>query len=205
MAKLAETMGLGPSSLVLDVGGTAAIWEQSPVKPRIVFLNHPRAKDEIGSSTCVVHGDGASLPFPDGAFDLVFSNSVIEHIEDSSQRRAFAREIARVGKRYWVQTPNRGFPVEMHLWMPLLHWFPRGGWQRPLLPWCSLWFMLSDPTVDRADYYFDHYLKSLRLLTASEVRALFPGAAILRERFCGWTKSLIACTPRAASGSASRS
>ena len=74
-------------------------------------------------------GDGRALPFRDEAFDVVFSNSVIEHVGDAASQRRFAREVARVGRAYWVQTPNRWFPVEQHLLTPLVHWLPK-SWQR---------------------------------------------------------------------------
>ncbi len=70
----------------------------------------------------------ASLPFADQSFDLVFSNSVIEHVGSRDTQARFASEIARVGKLFWLQTPNRYFPIEQHLWTPLVHWLPR-RWQ----------------------------------------------------------------------------
>ncbi|HEV2448400.1 MAG TPA: methyltransferase domain-containing protein, partial [Candidatus Sulfopaludibacter sp.] len=136
-------------------------------------------------------GDGRALPFRDGAFDVVFSNSVIEHVGDGESQRRFAREVARVGRGYWVQTPNRWFPVEQHLFTPLVHWLPR-RWQRAIVPRCNLWCLLVRVTPDRRRFYIEHYLSDVRLLSAGEVRDLFPGASVIRERVCGWTKSLVA-------------
>jgi Methyltransferase domain len=105
MALLARTVRLTREMRVLDVGGTVDIWRLAPVMPRLVLLNQARARYEIGAGEAVVLGDGASLPFADRSFDLVFSNSVIEHVGGRAEQARFAREIARVGKQYWVQTP----------------------------------------------------------------------------------------------------
>jgi SAM-dependent methyltransferase len=72
------------------------------------------------------------LPFEDGAFDLAYSNSLIEHLPPAT-RRAFAEEVKRVARRWWVQTPAFGFPLEPHALLPAAHWLPaairRGYWR----------------------------------------------------------------------------
>jgi len=122
---------------------------------------------------------------------VVFSNSVIEHVGDLASQRQFAREVARVGRAYWVETPNRWFPVEQHLLTPFIHWLPR-RWQRALVPRFNWWRVLVPLPADRRDFYIDHYLRDVRLLGAGELRALFPEARILRERVLGVAKSLVA-------------
>jgi hypothetical protein len=191
MAQLAARAGLTRETRVLDVGGTAGIWRLAPVMPRVVFLNHERAQHEIGPAEAVVLGDGTSLPFRDRSFDLVFSNSVIEHVGSREQQARFAAEIARVGKSYWVQTPNRYFPIEQHLWTPLIHWLPR-RWQARIVRKISVWSWLTDYTAEQREFFVNHYLDSVRLLAPSDLQALFPHATVLRERFLGWTKSLVA-------------
>jgi len=54
----------------------------------------------------------------DGEFDLVFSNSVIEHVGDFERMRQFVHEARRVAKSYWIQTPSKWFPIEPHCGMP---------------------------------------------------------------------------------------
>src|ERR1017187_2845994 len=93
-------------------------WDMLAVRPRVTLLNPPRTKAELAGASWWVAGDGRAVPFRDAAFDVVFSNSVIEHVGDAQSQRAFAREVARVGRAYWVQTPNRWFPVEQHLLTP---------------------------------------------------------------------------------------
>jgi SAM-dependent methyltransferase len=67
---------------------------------------------------------GAPLPFADGAFDVAHSNAVLEHVGGPDARRAFVRELLRVGRRLFLTVPNRWFPVEHHTALPLLHFHP---------------------------------------------------------------------------------
>jgi len=176
---------------ILDIGGTPECWELIPEPPRVTLLNTPRAKDDLRGAATWVAGDGRALPFRDGAFDIVFSNSVIEHVGDAASQQRFAREVARVGRSYWVQTPNRWFPVEQHLFTPVVHWLPK-SWQRAIVPRFTVWDAVMRLSPDRRQFYLEHYLSEVKLLGAAELRGLFPAARIVRERFCGWTKSLIA-------------
>jgi SAM-dependent methyltransferase len=125
-----------------------------------------------------LRADARALPFADGEFEIAFSNSVIEHIVDAADRARYAAEVRRVGRRYFVQTPNRGFPVEPHALLPLVHLLPPSLGRR-------LW---------RFGVSTDPY-ESARLLGARELRRLFPDAAIVRERVGPLTKSLVAAGP----------
>ena len=199
MQRFARECSVTSETRILDIGGTPDCWSLLTVRPRLVLLNTPRAKDDLASAADWVAGDGRALPFRDRSFDLVFSNSVIEHVGDAASQRRFAGEVARVGRAYWVQTPNRWFPVEQHLFTPLVHWLPR-AWQRALVPRLNLWSLLVPVSPDRRRFYIDHYLSDVRLLGLSEFRALFPGARVIRERFLGLTKSFIALSQGDESG-----
>jgi hypothetical protein len=194
MQRFARELHITAETRVLDVGGTPETWDMLAVRPRVTLLNTPRTRTELAAASCWVAGDGRALPFRDAAFDVVFSNSVIEHVGDADSQRRFAREVARVGRAYWVQTPNRWFPVEQHLLTPLVHWLPK-RWQRWIVPRFTVWSALVRPAPDRREFYVAHYLEDVRLLGASEFAALFPGARLIRERVCGWTKSLVAMRP----------
>jgi SAM-dependent methyltransferase len=63
------------------------------------------------------------LPFEDGAFDLAYCSSVVEHVEPSRRAR-FAAELRRVARGWYVQTPAFSFPVEPHALLPFAHWLP---------------------------------------------------------------------------------
>ena len=88
-----------------------------------------------------VRADAAGgLPFADGEFDLVYCSSVIEHVPPP-RRPAFAAEIRRVGRGWFVQSPAFSFPIEPHSLLPVAHWLPvalrrrywrlgaAGGWE----------------------------------------------------------------------------
>ncbi len=191
MERFAREFAIGPHSTVLDIGGTPECWRLLPVQPRVVLLNIPSSIVAPEGPEIRVAGDGCRLPFRDGAFDIVFSNSVIEHVGSRSRQEDFAREAARVGRAYWIQTPNLWFPVEQHLFTPFIHWLPK-PLQRAVVPRFNLWRALSRVTPDRREFYIRHFLQDIRLIGAAEMRRLFPGARIVRERFLGLAKSLIA-------------
>ena len=71
-----------------------------------------------------VQADACALPFEAGAFDIVFSNAVIEHVGGRERQRKLVSEAIRVGRRVFITTPNRRFPVEVHTSLPLVHWLP---------------------------------------------------------------------------------
>jgi len=191
MRRFARDFTLNSETRILDVGGTPSNWSLLLVQPRITFLNLLRARETIDDGFTWVAADGRALPFRDHAFDIVFSNSVIEHVGDFQSQRKFAAEVVRVGVRCYVQTPNRWFPVETHLLTPLVHFLPR-RWQYFVVPRCNVWSHLSGVDGERKQYYLQHYLNDIRLLDARGMRELFPAALLVRERFLGFTKSLIA-------------
>lgn len=191
MRNFAALFGVTESTRILDVGGTPSNWLLLDVRPRVTLLNMPRAREEAWPGFTLVAADGCQLPFGNQSFDIVFSNSVIEHVGSPEAQRRFASEIQRVARRYWVQTPNRWFPLEPHLLTPFLHYLPR-AWQAPLARRWTVWDAVERPTPDRRAFYIEHYLRDIRLLAASDMAALFPGACIRRERSLGLTKSLIA-------------
>jgi SAM-dependent methyltransferase len=129
--------------------------------------------------------DGCRLPFRDGEFDVVFSNSVIEHVGDWYAQRRFAAECRRVGQRHYIQTPDWWFPIEPHLLTPFVHWFPAHV-RRRLVPFALR--ALVDPGVREHPAEYSRIV----LLTARQMETLFPDARIFHERFCGLSKSLIA-------------
>lgn len=191
MREFVACFGVTQETTILDVGGTPANWLLAGVQPRVTLLNTPRGQERGQGGFTFVSGDGRALPFRDRSFEIVFSNSVIEHVGSRDDQRRFADEVRRVGTRYWVQTPNRWFPLEQHLLTPFVHWLPR-NWQREVVSNWTVWDWIERPSPDRREFYIRHYLEDVRLLSARELGKLLPDAEIVRERKLGWTKSIIA-------------
>jgi Methyltransferase domain len=191
MQQFAWRLGVTDSTRILDVGGTPMNWRLIDARPRVTLANMPGAcEPHEAPEFDWLFADGCRLPFRDGAFDIVFSNSVIEHVGTPDQQRAFANEVRRVGQCYWVQTPNWWYPVEPHLWTPFLHYLPR-AWQPPIVRRGAVWGVIERPSEERRRFYVEHYLRDIRLLAAPRMRQLFPDGELLRERHIGLTKSLV--------------
>ena len=190
MARFQRLLQIDENTRILDVGGTPGNWSLLAVRPQVTILNLPRAIEARGALTWIF-ADGCQLPFRDRSFDVVFSNSVIEHLGDPLRHEQYAKEIARVGVRYFVQTPNRWFPVEPHLLTPLIHFLPR-RWQQAMIEKFTIWEWIARPEPAERAFYLEHYLRDIQLLDGRAMRRLFPDARLIRERFLGLTKSLIA-------------
>ena len=122
----------------------------------------------------------APLPFADREFDIVFSNAVVEHAGSRAQQRSFVAEALRVAQHFFITTPNRWFPVEMHTALPALHYLPAPLYRRLL-------------AAIGQDYWASE--AHLNLLDAGALRALFaPGTPvdISRVRLGGIVSNLIA-------------
>jgi ubiquinone/menaquinone biosynthesis C-methylase UbiE len=184
MKRFVERFAITGQTTVLDMGGGAFNWTLLPVRPKVTILDVYDHGNKAGWATYVV-GDGCHTDFPDAAFDVVFSNSVIEHVGGIERQRQFAHECMRCGRGFFVQTPNKWFPVDTHTLMPFAHWLPQKVFRKLIRFSPRFVFFTPDPG-DLAD--FSH----MRLLSARDLKELFPGAEIIKERFCGITKSLIA-------------
>lgn len=182
---------LTPRTRVLDVGGSSQIWDFVTVRPSLTIVNLPSAVDAERRDEHHVAANGCLLPFRDGSFDIVFSNSVIEHVGSAANQQRFAAEIARVGRCYWVQTPNRLAPFEMHVMLPFVHLLPK-HWQFAVIRKFTPWELLAHPTEDQKEHFYNHVVHDLRLLDEPDLRRLFPGAQIMNERVLGLPKSLLA-------------
>jgi SAM-dependent methyltransferase len=142
--------------------------------------------------------EGERLPFADGAFDVVISNSVIEHVtlpkeeclrtdlseaywkaRSASAQAWFAKEISRVCHGYFVQTPHKHFPIDLHLWLPLTNWMPHRAVNRLIRYTDRFWIK----QVGIADW---------NLLGTEDMRRLFPDCRIHVEKVWGLPKSIIA-------------
>jgi 2-polyprenyl-3-methyl-5-hydroxy-6-metoxy-1,4-benzoquinol methylase len=171
---------VGPHDSIVDIGagrgGALAVFNDVNPITEVDVRPYPEAVRRPNIS--FVRADGCDLPFPDDEFDVAFSNSVIEHVPPERQA-LFAAEIRRVAHRYFVQTPNKWFLIEPHYQVPLFQFLPRRC-QRFLNGHFSLGWQKRG------------HWEEITLLSARDVRRLFPDAEIHRERLFGLTKSLMA-------------
>lgn len=119
------------------------------------------------------------LEFGDGTFDLVFCSAVLEHVGNKQKQRRFIAEILRVGKAFFLTTPNRWLPLDFHTLLPLLHWLPQSQHQQILSLLGKLFWASTD---------------NLNLLSANRLRQHFPVSqlvAIEPARLFGWPSKLI--------------
>ena len=181
LALFLEVMGPTRATTVLEVGvdevslGDAGgqsgctthnlLEERYPWPERLTALGlHDGARfRERYPQIAYVQGDACALPFADGAFDVVHSNAVIEHVGGRERQEAFVREAVRVGRRVFVTTPNRWFPIEVHTRLPLVHWLPEG------------------PAGRAYDLAGKSWARENRLLGPSDLRVLFPGPVEIRN------------------------
>jgi hypothetical protein len=183
-----------PSShSLLDIGGYPYNWTgYPPCAKRLEVFNLDRfdlpADFASRYHASAAQGDACQLGYADGEFDIVFSNSVIEHVGTWDRQVAFASEARRVGRALWVQTPAREFFIEPHYLAPFIHWLPAGT-RRHLARWFTPWGWLTKPSRQQVEAR----LKEIRLISFQEMKSLFPDCQILREKFLGLlTKSYIA-------------
>jgi Methyltransferase domain len=175
-----------PAASVLDIGGTSQTWTTESESERgfPVTLVNIRKYDPVEDCRFTMsQGDATQLPFKDEAFDVAFSNSVIEHVGSWEKQQQFAQEARRVARRLWIQTPARSFPIEAHLLAPYIQYLPKRV-QHSLARLTPRGLMTPDVVHEIID--------EVRLLTYKELQQLFPDCQILRERFLGMTKSYIA-------------
>jgi len=184
--------GRGRPTKLLDVGGTQEFWIMmsggAPPDVHVTLLNLQPTRVSRPDFEAV-EGDARDLSrYADKAFDIVFSNSVIEHLgPDFNDQMRMAKEIRRVGKRYFVQTPNRYFPLEPHFLLPGFQFWPTALRVWTVTHFNVGWYKrFSDAESARRE------VESISLLREAQVRSLFPDARIYREKFLGLTKSFIA-------------
>lgn len=168
--QFAPLVGLKPHHRVLDLG--CANLGLRAFEPQLDITGVDRVPRPAYPGPLIVADVTEPLPFADDEFDLAYSSSVIEHLPPET-RAGFAREVRRVARGYFVQTPAYGFPIEPHSLLPVVHWLPRSVQERT-------WrFGVSEE------------MEEVHLLRRRELDSLFPGAVAL-ERFGPLTKSWIA-------------
>ena len=182
MIKFEKLLHPNPEHVVLDVGGYPRTWTIRPqLSKRIDCLNvHSIDWDESKfpeHHIATLVGDGCGLDFPDDSYDILFSNSVIEHVGDWQKQQEFAQEVRRVGNMLWIQTPALACPIEPHYLAPFVHWCP--VWlRRRLLRWFTPWGWIEKPSQAK----IDKTIAFTRLLSKRQMRELFPDCEMITER-----------------------
>lgn len=187
---------------ILDAGGRPEYWNMlSPEvadRVQLTILNYSQELDDYSVSVGAhvryekVIGDACDMPqYADASFQLVHSNSVIEHVGSYAKMIAFANEVRRVGETYYVQTPNFWFPVDPHIAFPAVHWLPD-----PVR--IALHTRFAVGLVGRLDFAgAASLIDDSRMIGHSTMRKLFPDARHSAERFgIIFKKSLIASRKR---------
>lgn len=174
---------------LLDVGGTEDYWKAmglagvSNVRITLINLTAPPSSFPNIEST---EGTACAMPqFADKSFDIVFSNSVIEHVGAFAAQKCMADEILRIGKRFFLQTPNRYFPIEPHFAAVGFQFMPI--WLKAFL--LRRFSMGTYPPFEAGEAL--EMAKSVRLLTRRQLRKLFPEARLIDEKLFGLTKSFM--------------
>lgn len=201
-----EAFSLTADTTVLDLGSQSgahihSVLAGTPVRPENTYIADidkaalERGAKEYGFQPVLVGEDGR-LPFPDAYFDIVYCSSVIEHVtlpkseiwstrsgkvfreRSLTHQHAFAREIQRVGKQFFVQTPYRWFVLEAHSWLPFVGWLPREMVVPILKHSRKFW-----PKWTAPDWH---------LLNKRQLASMFEDAEIRDEKWMGLTKSIMA-------------
>jgi hypothetical protein len=192
LAHLLELIDAAPKPLrILDVGGTDSFWKMMELDERddlrFTVLNIFPAEQPDERFRWIV-GDARDLSqFGDGEFDLVFSNSVIEHVGGFADQQRMADEIRRVGQRYFVQTPNRYFPIEPHFLFPGFQFLPERTKVFLLKRFKLGWYPKAQTEEEAVGY-----AREIQLLNRREFTQLFPDARMIDERVAGLVKSFMA-------------
>jgi hypothetical protein len=189
----------GPVRLI-DLGGTVKFWEdwglaKKPLLDVTLVNNHQdisRANDPIVLPN--IHrrvADVLTLSAADLAeYDVIFSNSMIEHLPSRPAQQQLAEAIRDSGRPYFLQTPNKRSPIDPHFPSPYAPFF--AAYPRPvqarLLTWSPLGSAAAAPSYQAALRRLENY----HPLTPRDLRQLFPKARVVVERPMGVPMSIIA-------------
>ena len=188
---LYRLFSITPETIVLDLGGGAFFWDLARTLglaiPRITVVNIRPAGAQTRPYLDWVIGDARRTTFENFAFDLVFSNSLIEHLGTADSQEQFAREVRRLAPNYFIQTPDRQFPIEPHFVTPFVHWLPAPA-RRKAIRNFTVWGLRTRPSKEKCA----ELVQEIRLLSRPDMKKLFPDAGLAVERFLGIPKSLIA-------------
>ena len=160
---------------IVDLGGEPEFWKSATIKYEVNL--------RTSAGDCCELIDEQS-----NSYDLVFSNSVIEHVGDFDRQKKFADTALRLGKKLWIQTPARCFPIEPHWFALFIHWFPK-KYQYSLFRLFALRQRLAGVKLTESE--IKAQVDDVRLMTKGELKKIFPRCKIITERFLFIPKSYI--------------
>ncbi len=134
--------------------------------------------EEYGLKAFVKNMPKAELPFEDGQFDILFCSAVLEHVGTRKDQKFFLKECMRVSKKMFLTTPNRYFPIEMHTFLPFLHWLPWRIFQKIV-------------RKIKGDFWAD--INNLNVVSSRDIKKLFGENVfeISHVKTLGWKSNLI--------------
>jgi len=193
--------GFGRPLRIVDLGGTVSFWEGWGLTAadglHVVLINNHVAdtshRDETSRQEFLENRnrDATSLSREElAAFDLIFSNSFLEHLGAPSVQADLARKIEASGRPYFIQVPNKWSPIDPHFprpYVPFFATYPR-GLQARLLTWDGLGSSGASPSLAVAMKRLSHYVP----LGRGDMRRLFPSAHLEVERPFGLPMSILA-------------
>jgi len=187
-----DSLDVGPQNTILDVGVTSdrtfgnsnylESWHPYPEMITALGLDDASFLQGLYKGLRFVRGSGLNLPFAAKSFDHVHCSAVIEHVGSTENQRRLVLECTRVAKKgFFITTPNRWFPIEVHTSLPLLHWLPK-RWHRSIL----------------AHFGYEFYSReeNLNLMSAADLRRMAAeltsyDVSILKARLWDVTSNLM--------------
>jgi hypothetical protein len=177
---------------ILDIGGDIQYWknigwQHDACRIHLLNLYETKINESDSQQFISIIGNALSLPYHKGDIDLVFSNSVIEHVGSYANQQKFAHEVRRVADKYIIQTPSLWFPLEPHSLLPLFQFLPHSI-RALLIMTFNINYFPKAKTYQEA-IKVSH---STLMFTKTRFKNLFPEAEIQVERFLGIPKSYTA-------------
>ncbi|MFZ1323246.1 MAG: class I SAM-dependent methyltransferase [Ignavibacteria bacterium] len=176
---------------ILDLGGSEYFWRNLNLinldDIQILLVNTEFQNVENFSNINFINKDVKDLSeYSDKEFDVVHSNSLIEHLNTFDEQKKLAAEIQRIGKHYFLQTPNYYFPLEPHFLYPFFQFFSHKK-KTELIQKKDMGWYKKQENLDDAEALAD----SIRLMKKSELKNIFKNSKIHSEKYFLFTKSFI--------------
>lgn len=176
---------------ILDIGGvpslngTPGFWHDCSDTYDITLLNLPGEFAQFSTSELahfrLIEADVCTLSELPTKYDIVFSNSVIEHVGSERRQKLFANFVKSAGNAFWIQTPSPLFPVEAHCNVPFWWFLPSRLRKKRIIRW-----------IRTDERFLGRQMASTRPIWTAQLRRLFPSCALLTESVLGFPKSQIA-------------